>query len=219
MYPDGTGVMHVTGIPRMVWESRDAGQSWTPVTAAETDDNWSFYGQNIWDMSEFYISPTTKYRESAQMLGNTFYQQNTFEFSTDDGAIWSPRGLKVYNAMLKATISKGNTTWFMFSKEVYRHTFPDVAVATFAQPGVLKLAPNPVVSGSPVRLLEPRRTTGKVEIRVVELDTGCEVYRQSHFSGDGRVMLYTLPRLQRGFFLVQLFYGGDLRAMGKLVIR
>lgn len=218
MYPDGTGVVHRLGMPRWVWESRDKGQSWAPVPAAEVEENWRFYREEFWEDSEFYASPPKKFRESVRTLGDRVDLEYTFEFSADDGASWNTPALKVYNTLLQATASKDNATWFLFSNVAYRHTYPGQAGAVPVRTGKLEISPNPAVPGAPFRLLEPGRTTDYVQIVIRELVSGNEVYIETYLSGDGRVVIHALPNLPQGFYLVQFLHKGALRGEAKLLV-
>lgn len=218
MYADGTGVIHRDAGIYDVWETQDHGRTWTFIPLAEVEINRQRYKQDFWDRNMFYISDSAKYRRATRFIGSTFIFYDIIEYSEDDGQNWQMPPKHVYNSILQKTVRKGNSCWFLYENQLYRHTLSGPFDAGDGERGVLQLRPNPVPGGEMVRLQEPRKSTGEAEIRILELATGRELYREIVFAGEGRVVFQT-PHAVPGFYLVQFYFGGDLRAAGKLVIR
>lgn len=218
MYAGGAGIMHHDGGLYDVWETQDYGRNWTLLPKSQVEANRPLYRQDFWDRNMFYISETAKYRKTTRFVGSTFIFYDLIEYSEDDGQSWAAPAKHIYNAFLQTTVRKGNSCWFLYENQIYRHTFAGPFDTPREERGVLELTPNPIPAGEMVRLQEPRKSTGEAEIRILELATGRELYREIVFSGEGRVVFQT-PRAVPGFYLVQFYFGGDLRAAGKLVIR
>ncbi|MCC7504032.1 MAG: hypothetical protein IT259_01975 [Saprospiraceae bacterium] len=218
MYAGGTGVIHRDGGLYDVWETQDYGRNWTFIPPTGVEINRLRYRQGFWERNEFYISDAAKYRKATEFIGSTFIFHDIIEYSEDDGQNWQTPPKHVYNSILKQTVRKGNSCWFLYENQLYRHTLSGPYDMDKGERGVLELTPNPVPGGEMVRLQEPRKSTGEAEICVLELATGRELYREIVFAGEGRVVFQT-PRAVPGFYLVQFYFGGDLRAAGKLVIR
>lgn len=218
MYAGGAGIMHRDGGLYDVWETQDYGRNWTLLSKFQVEANQILYRQDFWDRNMFYISNAAKYRKTTRFVGSTFIFYDLIEYSEDDGQSWAAPAKHIYNAFLHTTVRKGNTAWFLYDNQIYRHTFAGPFDAPREERGVLELTPNPIPAGGMVRLREPRKSTGEAEIRVLELATGREISREIIFSGDGR-LVFQAPQAVPGFYLVQFYFGGDLRAAGKLVIR
>lgn len=222
LQPDGHGWGYTRNSYVTAYETFDFGLHWSALHVDEMQANWPLYRQRTGEENQYYFSETLGYTSEKRFLGTStgagLYKNNIL-LTRDGGGTWTQEPLVAMNTFLDQIMMKDGYTWAVFYDRVYKRPFdlpgpPQTPVPKFT----LQITPNPVAAGDWVRVSEPTHLVGFVDIRVLELASGKEVSREYGYMPGDRYLL-PAPHVPAGTYLVQLYFAGDLHAVGKLIIR